>query len=207
MSKIAFIIFTFLSNVLFAQKCSAFNLDILQQYSKTSDTIRPVFQKGGFRFINIVTQKNIFDKVFEEAYPFYRNIAIVKYHNEYKLIDKKGEFVITQALPDFVCKPIVDSLQPNLLWFGDVFTYIYDDVKNPWEINREILANRNSFTTYKSENNKYGFSCSDRFETIKSIPKYDTIISISENYVLAKINNRYGLENTTSQIIVDYLLR
>ncbi|KQT15273.1 hypothetical protein ASG31_15190 [Chryseobacterium sp. Leaf404] len=192
-----------ISQIFFAQDCFPFNLDILQQYSKTSDTVRPVFLKGGFHFINIKTGKDLFPVVFEEAYPFYKDVAIVKYNNEYNLVSRNGEFILIEKIPDFAYKPTLNNDQPFLVYFGNAFTHIYDSLANPWEVSREI-ANRSSYTTYKSENNKYGFSCSDRFKTLQSSPKYDTIISLTENYVLAKINNKFGLEDTVSRVIVDF---
>lgn len=203
MKKVILFFLLNISQIFFAQYCVPFNLDILQQYSKTSDTVRPVFLKGGFHFININTGKNLYPLVFEEAYPFYKDVAIVKYNNEYNLINRKGEFILKQNIPDFVYKPTIDSRQPFLVNFGNAFTYIYDSLVNPWEVSSEI-ANRNSYTTYKSENNKYGFNCRDRFSTLESSPKYDTIISLTENYVLAKINNKLGLEDTTSRIVIPF---
>lgn len=203
MKKVILFFLLNISQIFFAQDCIPFNLDILQQYSKTSDTIRPVFLKGGFHFINIKTGKDLFPLVFEEAYPFYKDVAIIKYNNEYNLIDRKGEFILKQKIPDFAYKPTVNTDQPFLVNFGNAFTHIYDSLVNPWEVSSQI-ANRSSYTTYKSENNKYGFSCSDRFRTMESSPKYDTIISLTENYVLAKINNKFGLEDTVSRVVIDF---
>lgn len=203
MKKAILFFVLFLSKICFSQDCQPFNLDILQQYSKTSDTIRPVFQKDGFYFINIHTGNKIFHLAFEEAYPFYKEVAIVKYNTKYNLINRNGEFVLKEQFPDFIVKPTIDKLKSFLVNFGNTFTYIYDSSINPWEVSAAI-ANRNSYTTYKSENNKFGFKCSDRFETTKSFPKYDTIISLSENYVLAKINNKFGLDDANSLAVIDF---
>ena len=203
MKKVILFFLLNISQIFFAQDCFPFNLDILQQYSKTSDTVRPVFQNGGFYFININTGNNVFPMVFQEAYPFYKDVAIVKYNDEYNLIDRKGEFILKQKIPDFAYKPSININQPFLVHFGNAFTHIYDSLENPWEVSRQI-SSRSSYTAYKSENSKFGFSCYDSFETVQFPPKYDTIISLTENYVLAKISSKFGLEDTASRVIIGF---
>lgn len=204
MGRIVIFFITLISNVIFAQYCLPFNIDILQKYSKTADSIKPIQQEDGFRFININSGENAYPLAYQEAYPFYNDVAIVKYNNLYNLINRKGEFIIKKEIPDFIGRPTISLSQSKLLWFGNFHIHVYDSLKNPWNFEQDILSANRSFTIYKSDNNKYGFTCRDRFEELKFSPKYDSILSISESFVLAKLHNKIGLEDLASRIIIPY---
>lgn len=89
--SIVFFIILF-SDILSAQDCYPFNLNILQSQSAVEDSIKPVFKDGSFVFTNILNGRKVLDKKFQEAYPFFHHVAIVKFNNQYNLVDRQGFF-------------------------------------------------------------------------------------------------------------------
>lgn len=203
--KKAFIFFIIIfSKTFFAQNCFPFNLDILEQYSGAADTIRPVYKKGGFSFVNISSGKNVFPMHFQEAYPFFGDVAIVKYDDKYNLINKKGDFLIKKSVQDFIGKPYLRADYPNEVGLNRYYIHLYDSTRSGRNNSNDEFQSIRSMSIYKSENSKYGLSCQDRIGQLQLPAKYDTIISISENFVLAKINGKYGLDDASAQNIIPY---
>ena len=201
--KVYVFIFLLFMSVASAQDCLPFNLDILSVYSKTSDTIKPVHDDKGFSFINVNSGEGVYSLNFQEAYPFYKDVAIVKFEERYNLINRNGQFLIEKHIPDHVGKPQISKNNPNIVWFGNVYSYQYESFLDSDFIRRIATSTRN-LTVYKADNNKFGYSCKDRFSELKSLPKYDSILSLSENFVLAQLNNKFGLEDASSGIIIPY---
>lgn len=199
--SIVFFIIIF-SNILSAQDCYPFNLNILQSQSAVEDSIKPVFKDGSFVFTNILNGRKVIDKKFQEAYPFFHKVAIVKYNDQYNLVDREGIFLIDKNLPDEWNRPYYSR---NTLVFRD-FQYFYGAQNKEYVPASEREYSKSKFLeVYKSEESgKYGFTVTDRFNKEICPSRYDSIISLSENFILAKIDKKYGLENNTAHTVIPY---
>lgn len=205
MKKIFLFFVIIFSETFFAQNCFPFSLGILEQYSNTADTIKPVYKDGGFSFINISSGKNIYPIHFQEAYPFFRDVAVVKYDDKYNVINRKGDFLIKEPIFDFIKgKPHLNPNYPNEVRLNNQYVHSYDAIKKRSEDESSEFRSLRSLSIYKSKNSKYGITCQDRLGELQFPAKYDTVVSVSENFILAKINGKYGLEDLSTQVIVPY---
>ena len=67
-----------------------------------NDTLIPVQKKTKYYYINSYTNADVFNRCFDEAYPFYNGYGLVKYNGKYGIIDRTGQFIIS----------------PNYNWFN-----------------------------------------------------------------------------------------
>ncbi|MBC5836245.1 hypothetical protein G6N05_15255 [Flavobacterium sp. F372] len=120
--------------------------------------------------------------IFEEAYPFIKNFALVKFNGKYGIIDKKGVFLV---------EPIYETIKFH---DGDVkfdeklcFSFRYGKIVNSCDF---ICGYPKTYIGIQFvENNKYQII--DKINKIKS-QVYDSIAS-NGKYYLVKKNEKWGV--------------
>ncbi len=85
-------------------KIYPFSLDYVVYCSSSVQkdaTVTPVYRNGAFVYTDNQTGKALFDKNFQEAYPFVNGYGLVKTGGLYGVINRDGRYVVTPRFPDF----------------------------------------------------------------------------------------------------------
>lgn len=185
---------------------SPFKMTYLERFilSNDSTNIYPTFIEDGFYYINITTKEIQIPIRFNEAYPFFKNKALVKYDDKYAVINHKGEFLIEPRL----CRPEFNiNYLPYFTPFGNFcFDFVSGD-KLPLEFYNPSFHGdplENSILIDKQDN-KYGIIS---YETNNWIikPVYDSIYYCDEynNILIASLNDKIGVKNLQEDVILSH---
>jgi hypothetical protein len=131
---ITLLVILWLSNSVSAQitipgKTYPFNLDYLAYCStqvRQNHTITPVYRNGTFVYLNHRTGQPLFNKKFQEAYPFVRGYGLVKVNGLYGIINSKGAYVIKPRFTAFQLDQRASRYHGPWIVFGDHTAFGFD---------------------------------------------------------------------------------
>lgn len=133
-ANLLFLIILCLSTVVTAQvnisgKTYPFNLDYLAYCStqvQQNHTVTPVYRNGTFVYLNHRTGQPLFNKKFQEAYPFVRGYGLVKVNGLYGIINTKGVYLIKPLFSEFKLDERVSRDDGPWIVFGDHTVFGFD---------------------------------------------------------------------------------
>ncbi|TFF34226.1 WG repeat-containing protein [Mucilaginibacter psychrotolerans] len=179
-----------------------------RNFAYANDSIAPVGNNGHFQYLNIHTNKAVFNKVFEEAYPFSRGHALVKYANKYGVIDRNGEYAVQ---PKFVHFSFYTGIGTNTtVGFDTIATpgltnmvyFDFDEGRLVEEIGGHMYEPIAGDIFDYEQAGKYGLIFKDGSKTL---PIYDSILVRTQYMVLLKKGGKIGAISSGKKTIAPFV--
>ncbi|KGO85237.1 hypothetical protein Q765_17230 [Flavobacterium rivuli WB 3.3-2 = DSM 21788] len=181
-----------------------FDLTILERQAIYADDIMPKGKAGKFIYINTKTGKAAFKGIYDSAYPFVKNAAVVVVDGKHGIIDRTGKWLVKP----FVCAFVLPSYEDYIAIFRSAvnnsegeFTYNLRSKKaNDGYIYCEKAAGPQHYF-FKDGKGPYGVkNLVENKILIK--PQYDSIYGIYQSGAVLVRTKNIGIVNLNNEIIV-----
>lgn len=179
-------------------------LEEFSRYMNPNDTLKPTYIKGSFIYINLNKPKQINKSLYQEAYPYQKDYAVVKQGNKYGIINRKGKFVVTPIYSDF---HIPDDQYSVVFEDGSYFNF----ASGKQETTEFGEADRWYPETYAYKvGEKFGIKVKGNINNVEIKgeinikPVYDSILYTSYKYIIAEYNGKYGIIDTVGNTILPF---
>ncbi|MHA7058825.1 WG repeat-containing protein [Aquimarina sp. M1] len=199
MKKNTFAIIFFFLNVVYAQEFREFKIDVLiAQLPYADNEVKTTFENGLMYYRNTQDNTKLFSKGFDVAYPFFYKNAIIKQDGKYGIIDKTGAFLIEPLYDDFELAPY-ENESYIVIFNDDVIVNLYNGNTNASYIYcAEVIP---TLYAFQGKNKKFGVK-KERKTIVR--PKYDTILAIGYEFIVASKNKYLGIIDVKGKCLVNF---
>ncbi|MFN8671177.1 MAG: WG repeat-containing protein [Candidatus Sericytochromatia bacterium] len=164
----------------------------------TDDNFLIVRDKNGkYGFIDKNNLKIVVKPLYEEAFPFYEDLAKVKYNNKYGFIDRNGKLVI-QAKYDYAEK-FSDGIAWASVSNGDT-TYIDKKGKVILRAKTDYMKNFSEGLSYALINGKYGYVDKTSKKIIEN--KFQYAEKFHEGLAKVKFEGKFGFIDKKGSFVI-----
>lgn len=199
-----FILISFAGNSQNLRSIYPFNLTILERQAVYADDIMPKGSAGKFIYINTKTGKQAFKGIYDGAYPFVKNAAVVVVDGKHGIIDRTGKWLVKP----YVCAFVLPSYEDYVAIFRSAannsageFTYnLLSKKSNEGYIYCEKSVGPQHYF-FKEGKGPYGVkNLVENKIFIK--PQYDSIYGIHQSGAVLVRTKKIGIVNLNNEIIV-----
>jgi hypothetical protein len=199
-----FIVISFVGYCQDLRSTLPFDLTILERQAVYADDIMPKGKAGKFIYIDTKTGKQAFIGIYDSAYPFVKNAAVVAVGGKHGIIDRTGKWLIKP----FVCAFVLPSYEDHIAIFRSAvnnsageFTYnLWSKKSNEGYIYCEKSAG-STYYSFRDGKGLYGVRISGTDEIIIE-PQYDSIYGIHQSDAVLVRTKKIGIVNLNNEIIV-----
>lgn len=180
------------------------DLTILERQAVYADGIMPKGKAGKFIYINTKTGEAAFKGIYDSAYPFVKNAAVVVVGGKHGIIDRTGKWLVKP----YGCAFVLPSYEDNVAIFRSAannsegeFTYnLWSKKSNEGYIYCEKSAGPQNYF-FKEGKGPYGVkNLVENKILIK--PQYDSIYGIHQSGAVLVRTKNIGIVNLNNEIIV-----
>lgn len=143
---------------------------------------------------------NVIDAVYDFVYPFYKGTAIVKYNNQWGVIDKDGNFIV---------KPLYWNVK-RVEYNGKVFFHVFKkqarfgliDTEGNTVLYPEFLKAGNFKQGMLAVKYKQGWTFIDSTQQLISTPQYEEVRDFRNGRAAVKKGGKWGFINRQGDVVV-----